>query len=70
MRDLLEYLVGALVDKPEAVKVEARADLAHKSAQLPRIDFRFSRPRAGGLPREVRVHGSAAAPHRSPSVGR
>jgi TamB, inner membrane protein subunit of TAM complex len=40
-------------------RVEARADLGKKSAQLGRVDLRFARASGGGLPRQVRVHGSA-----------
>jgi hypothetical protein len=41
-------------------RIEARADLGKKSAQIGRIDLRFARAgRGAGLPREVRVHGSA-----------
>jgi len=40
--------------------IEARADLAHKSARLPRVDLKFSRPKANGLPKEVRISGNAA----------
>jgi autotransporter translocation and assembly factor TamB len=40
-------------------RIDARADLAHKSARLPRVDLKFSRPKAGGLPREVRIAGNA-----------
>jgi len=41
-------------------RIDARADLAHKSARLPRVDLKFSRPRANGLPKEVRITGNAA----------
>ena len=41
-------------------RIDARADLGKKSAQLGRVDLRFARAgAAAGLPREVRVHGSA-----------
>jgi hypothetical protein len=41
-------------------RIDAHGDLARKSAQLGRIDLRFARTGGGaGLPREVRVHGSA-----------
>jgi autotransporter translocation and assembly factor TamB len=51
-------------------RIEARADLAHKSARLPKIDLRFSRPKAGGLPREVRIAGNASlSPERAKTDG-
>jgi hypothetical protein len=41
-------------------RVDARADLTKKSAQLGQVDLRFARAgRGAGLPRAVRVHGSA-----------
>jgi hypothetical protein len=40
-------------------RIDARADLAHKSARLSRVDLKFSRPKANGLPREVKINGSA-----------
>src|SRR5262245_18161600 len=40
-------------------RIDARADLAQKSARLSRVDLKFARPKAGGLPREVRINGSA-----------
>jgi translocation-and-assembly-module (TAM) inner membrane subunit TamB-like protein len=42
-------------------RLDARGDLARKSVQLGRVDLRLARTgRGGGLPREVRVQGSAA----------
>ncbi len=41
-------------------QIDARADLARKSARLPKIALTFTRARAAGLPREVRVRGNAA----------
>jgi hypothetical protein len=41
-------------------RVDARADLAHKSARLPRVDLKLTRPKAGGLPKEVRIAGNAS----------
>ena len=40
-------------------RIDAHADLAHKSARLSRVDLKFSRPKANGLPREVKINGSA-----------
>jgi hypothetical protein len=41
-------------------RIDARADLAHKSARLPRVDLKFTRAKpGGGLPREVRIAGNA-----------
>ncbi len=40
-------------------RIDARADLARKSARLARVDLKFSRPKAGGLPKEVRITGNA-----------
>ena len=31
-------------------RIDARADIAHKSARLPRVDLKFTRPKAAGLP--------------------
>ena len=42
-----------------AGRIDARADLNAKSAKLSKVDLRLSRARAGGLPREIRVHGDA-----------
>ncbi len=51
-------------------RIDARADLAHKSARLPRVDLKFTRPKAGGLPREVRIAGNAQlAPDRVKTDG-
>jgi hypothetical protein len=41
-------------------QIDARADLARKSARLPKIALTFSRARAAGLPREIRIKGNAA----------
>jgi hypothetical protein len=41
-------------------QIEARADLTRKSARLPKIALTFTRARAAGLPREVRIKGNAA----------
>jgi len=40
-------------------RIDARADIAHKSARLPRVDLKFTRPKANGLPKEVRIAGNA-----------
>ncbi len=40
-------------------KIDAHADLGKKSARLSKIDLRFARAGAPGLPREVRVRGAA-----------
>src|SRR4029078_12438816 len=40
-------------------RIDARADIAHKSARLPRVDLKFTRPKANGLPKEVRIAGIA-----------
>jgi hypothetical protein len=40
-------------------RIDARADIAHKSARLPRVDLKFTRPKAAGLPKEVRIAGNA-----------
>jgi hypothetical protein len=41
-------------------RIAARADLANKSARLPRVDLKFARAKpGGGLPREVRIAGNA-----------
>src|SRR4029079_10444144 len=40
-------------------RIDARADIAHKTARLPRVDLKFTRPKAGGLPKEVRIAGNA-----------
>jgi hypothetical protein len=40
-------------------KIDARADLTRKSARLPRIELRLARAHAAGLPKDIRVHGSA-----------
>jgi autotransporter translocation and assembly factor TamB len=51
-------------------RVDARADLAHKSARLPRVDLKFTRPRANGLPKEIRINGNAQlAPDRVKTDG-
>jgi autotransporter translocation and assembly factor TamB len=40
-------------------RIDATADLAHQSARIRRVDLRFARAHAAGLPRVVRVHGEA-----------
>jgi hypothetical protein len=40
-------------------RIDASADLAHKSARVRRVDLRLARARAAGLPRTVRVRGAA-----------
>lgn len=41
-------------------RVDARADLARKTARLPRVDLTFTRAKpGGGLPREVKIAGNA-----------
>jgi autotransporter translocation and assembly factor TamB len=40
-------------------RIEAHADLGKKAARLKRIDLKFTRAGAPGLPREVRVRGGA-----------
>ena len=51
-------------------RIDANADLQRKSARLGPIDLRFSRPKANGLPREVKIGGSASiAPDRIKTDG-
>ena len=51
-------------------RLDATADLQRKSARVGPIDLRFSRPRANGLPREVKIGGTASiAPDRIKTDG-
>jgi hypothetical protein len=51
----LRPLAGGRLDG----RIEAHAELGKKSARLKKIDLRFARAGAPGLPREVRVRGAA-----------
>ena len=51
-------------------RLDATADLQRKSARLGPIDLRYTRPKANGLPREVKIGGSASiAPDRIKTDG-
>jgi hypothetical protein len=50
----LRTLAGGHLDG----RVVARGDLKRMSVRLPDVDLKFTRARAGGLPRDVRIHGN------------
>ncbi len=50
----LRMLAGGKLDG----RIDARGNLNRQSVRLANVDLRFARARAGGLPRDVRIHGS------------